>query len=141
MMRSRLRGLGLNTARLRKPIVKFTRELPTSIMIRSVSEKGLHIGADVHGQPVALTNEAVIGDWADKPVDELVEDDFRALLDTEPELIILGTGDSIEFAPREITFAFARRGIGLEVMDTRAAARTFNVLAGEGRRIAAVMYV
>ncbi|MDX1507868.1 MAG: Mth938-like domain-containing protein [Woeseiaceae bacterium] len=38
-------------------------------------------------------------------------------------------------------FAFARAGIGLEVMNTPAAARTFNVLAGEGRRIAAVLYL
>ena len=38
-------------------------------------------------------------------------------------------------------FAFARRGVGFEVMDTRAAARTFNVLAGENRRVAAVLYL
>jgi uncharacterized protein len=38
-------------------------------------------------------------------------------------------------------FAFARRGIGLEVMDTAAAARTFNVLSTEGRRVAALLYL
>ena len=60
--------------------------------------------------------------------------------DSFPELVIVGTGAKAEFPPRELTFAFARRGVGLQVMDTAAAARTFNVLAGEGRRVAAVLY-
>ena len=74
-------------------------------------------------------------------VENLGEDHFAALLSTDPEMIILGTGDRNVFPPRELTFALARKGIGLEVMDTPAAARTFNVLAGEGRRLAALLYV
>ena len=53
---------------------------------------------------------------------------------------MVGTGKDGEFPPRELMFAFARRGVGLELMDTAAAARTFNVLAGEGRHVAAVLY-
>ena len=45
------------------------------------------------------------------------------------------------FPPRELTFSFARKGIGFEVMDTAAAARTFNVLANEDRRVVAVLYL
>ena len=56
-------------------------------------------------------------------------------------MVLLGTGTKSVFPPRELTFSFARKGIGLEVMDTAAAARTFNVLANEGRRVAAVLYV
>ena len=58
-----------------------------------------------------------------------------------PEAVLLGPGSSNVFPPRELMFAFARKGIGLEVMDTAAAARTFNVLANEGRRVAAVLYI
>lgn len=83
----------------------------------------------------------MIGDWADKPVAQLRETDFEVLLEWNPELIILGTGPDSVFAPRELVFAFARRGIGLEFMDTGAAARTFNVLASEGRSVAAVLYL
>jgi uncharacterized protein len=61
-------------------------------------------------------------------------------METNPELIILGTGPTNVFPPRELVFALARRGIGLECMDTAAAARTFNVLSGEGRSVAAVLY-
>ena len=52
-----------------------------------------------------------------------------------------GTGSANVFAPRDLIFAFARRGVGLEVMDTAAAARTFTVLANEGRKVAAVLYL
>ena len=71
---------------------------------------------------------------------ELQEAHLSPILDRNPELIIIGSGARGEFAPRELTFAFARAGIGLEVMDTHAAARTFNVLAGEGRNLAALLY-
>ena len=65
----------------------------------------------------------------------------RFALDSDPEIIVLGTGQSNIFAPRELVFAMARRGVGFEVMNSAAAARTFNVLAGEGRRVAAVLYL
>ena len=64
-----------------------------------------------------------------------------AVFAEQPDVVLLGTGAANIFPPRELTFAFARRGIGLEVMDTAAAARTFNVLANEGRRVAAVLYI
>jgi len=66
---------------------------------------------------------------------------LAALLDGRPEVIVLGTGATNVFPPRELVFAMARRGIGLEVMDTAAAARTFNVLVGEDRQVAAVLYL
>ena len=120
--------------------MKFTREQSTLLAIRNVSERGFRIGNDVFEGTLALTGEAIIEDWADKPLEALEEDDFAALLESDPEVLILGTGDAQQFAPRELSFAFARRGLGLEVMESRAAARTFNVLVGEGRRVAALLY-
>ena len=90
--------------------------------------------------PVALTDERVLGQWAATPVAELAQEHFRELIAAEPEVIVLGTGSAGQFAPRELVFAFARRSIGFEVMNSAAAARTFNVLAAEGRKVAAVLY-
>lgn len=109
-------------------------------MIRKVENGEILIGSERHTGTLALTSERVVEEWADTAFDELAEGDLDALLATEPELILLGTGSESRFAPRELTFALARRGVGLEAMTTPAAARTFNVLAGEGRRIAAVLY-
>jgi uncharacterized protein len=121
--------------------LKFTRESPTSISIRSVSNDAVCIGNQTYSETVALTPDVVIESWTAGPVRALVEVDFEVLFETHPELVVLGTGRKNIFPPRELVFAFARRGIGLEVMNTAAAARTFNVLAGEGRRIAAVLYI
>ena len=88
-----------------------------------------------------MTAGALLNDWPAKAIDDLTEDDFAVLLDTHLEVIILGTGSSNVFPPRELVFAMARRGVGFEVMNTRAAASTFNVLAGEGRQVAAVLYL
>ncbi len=110
-------------------------------MVTNVSAEGLRIGEATYTGTLALTADELIADWTAKSVAMLEHDDFRTLLEGDPELVLLGTGNTIEFAPRELIFSFARRGVGLEVMDTAAAARTFNVLISEGRRVAAVLYV
>lgn len=109
--------------------------------IRRVSDGLIVIGDQSFSKTIALTPEGLVEGFAPPPVKDLAEAHFDSLLRGDPELIVLGTGAAIVFPPRELTFAFARRRIGLEVMDTAAAARTFNVLAGEGRRLAAVLYV
>lgn len=120
--------------------MKISRELQSATTIRQVSAAGIRIGEVVYEETLALTAETVHAGWTDKPVDALVADDFAGLFDDEPDIVLLGTGAENRFPPRELVFGFARRGIGLEVMDTGAAARTFNVLAGEGRRVVAVLY-
>lgn len=110
-------------------------------MIRSISVGEVRIGDDVFDHTIALNTETVFDDWTQKAVAGLTEADFSLLLDGDPEIIVLGTGQSNIFAPRELVFAMARRGIGFEVMNSAAAARTFNVLAGEGRRVASVLYL
>ncbi len=60
-----------------------------------------------------------------------------ALLSMQPELVILGTGPRQVFPAAAFLAGFLRKGIGIEVMDNAAAARTYNLLAGEGRRVVA----
>lgn len=120
--------------------MKFTREMPGTLTIHSVSDDQIRIGDQVFSHAVAMTAETLLDDWPAKDIGELTESDFTVLLNTHPEVIILGTGNINVFPPRELVFAMARRSVGFEVMNTRAAASTFNVLAGEGRQVAAVLY-
>ncbi len=126
---------------LREALVKFTRELTGTLTIQTVTQTSIIVSGDAFSEPIALTPDEVIRDWQPRPVADLREGHFEDLFDRAPELIILGTGATSEFPPRELVFALARRGIGLETMDTPAAARTFNVLATEGRQVAAVLYL
>jgi uncharacterized protein len=115
--------------------------MAASITIRSISDGVIRIAEDTYDRTIAMTLSTVIDSWPEKSVEDLIEGDFEALFEAQPEVIVLGTGDSGVFAPRDLMFAMARRGVGFEVMDTKAAARTFNVLASEGRQVAAVLYL
>jgi len=57
----------------------------------------------------------------------------------QPDIVVLGTGASLRFPHPRLTRALLEQRIGLEVMDTAAACRTFNILAAEGRRVAAAL--
>lgn len=111
------------------------------MMIRRVSGGRVVIGDRTFDETIALTPDGMVDGFRVPPVGELTESHFDVLLQGEPELIVLGTGMTTIFPPRELTFALARRRVGLEIMDTAAAARTFNVLAGDGRRVTAVLYM
>ena len=87
------------------------------------------------------TREAVIPEWNPAPIEQLAIDDFTRLLELSPEVVILGTGPSQRMPPAELFAAFASRGIGLEVMDTGAACRTYNLLLSEFREVAVALIV
>ena len=125
---------------LRELNLKFTRELTDSLSIQNISSKGILIDNELWPEVIALTAQKIIENWPNVDVSELSKSHFSNLLEQEPEIILVGTGKKSKLIPRELMFEFARIGVGLELMSTAAAARTFNVLAGEGRLVAAVLY-
>ncbi|MGJ4728362.1 Mth938-like domain-containing protein [Luteimonas sp. SDU101] len=81
--------------------------------------------------------DRLIEGWPVTDVGALQVDDLEPLLALEPELVVLGCGANQAFPPPAVLAACLSRGIGLESMTNAAAARTYNVLAGEGRRVVA----
>jgi uncharacterized protein len=65
----------------------------------------------------------------------------KHLLELQPELVLIGTGHRQVFPAAAFGAEFLKAGVGFEVMDTGAACRTFNVLVGEQRRVAALLIV
>ncbi len=84
-----------------------------------------------------LAPDRAIEDWPVCDVNALDESAVGPILALAPAVVILGSGPRIVFPSQAVLAAFLKRGIGIEVMDNAAAARTFNVLAGEGRRVVA----
>lgn len=121
--------------------MKFTKDQISNITIRHIESGTINIGGELVCNNIALTTNGIIRNWQACVIEELTEQDLGPLFVSEPELVLLGTGPQLIFPPRELFFALARRGIGLEAMDTAAACRTFNILASEGRRVAAVLIV
>jgi len=86
---------------------------------------------------LVLTPDRLIEHWPVTDVTAMAPDDLEPLLALSPELILLGSGDHQAFPTPEVTAACLTRIVGLETMTNAAAARTFNVLASEGRRVVA----
>jgi len=84
-----------------------------------------------------VSPDKLIEDWPACDVRALVPADLEPLLALNPELIVLGAGAVQAFPPPQTLAACLGRGVGLETMTNAAAARTFNVLAAEGRRVVA----
>jgi len=80
-------------------------------------------------------------EWDSPAPDALAESDLEPVLalDPRPEFLILGTGPRLAHPPRPLVRALEARGIGVEAMDSRAAARAWGLLRGEGRWIAAAL--
>jgi uncharacterized protein len=84
-----------------------------------------------------ISPDVLIEDWPVVDIATLAVGDLQPLLALEPELVLLGSGATQGFPPPETLAACLTRGVGLESMTNAAAARTFNVLASEGRRVVA----
>ena len=84
-----------------------------------------------------VSPDTLVEDWPITDAAALTLADLDPLLALAPELILLGTGERQVFPPAAVLAACLGRGIGLEVMTNAAAARTYSVLAGEGRRVVA----
>jgi uncharacterized protein len=96
------------------------------------------VGGKFHQSSLLVTPEQV-SDWPVDAVEQVTADDFAQALALAPEIIIYGTGKRQVFPPSDIYANVINQGIGLEVMDTAAACRTYNILVSEGRRVAAIL--
>lgn len=84
-----------------------------------------------------IAPETLIEDWPVHDAGAMLPADIAPLLALAPELVVLGTGAQQRFPAAAVMAACLQRGIGIEVMTNAAAARTYSVLAGEGRRVVA----
>jgi uncharacterized protein len=108
-------------------------------LIRGFTRTGFRLDEETVLAAALLTVERAT-EWTPPALAALDERALEAILDPAPEFILIGTGDTLARPPRALVNALEARGIGVEVMDSRAAARAWGVLRTEGRQIAAALY-
>lgn len=101
----------------------------------------VRLGVVEYRSNLLVTPERVVDGWAAGGFDALSEADFAALGELKPEVVLLGTGASLRFPHPRLMRTLTDAGIGVEVMDTPAVCRTFNILSAEGRKVAAAVFV
>ena len=86
-----------------------------------------------------VTPERLVSDWPPQTFGDLVEAHFEVIVSLEPEVVLLGTGSRQRFPRPPLIRSLLARGVGVEIMDTAAACRTYNIIMLEGRRVAAAL--
>jgi uncharacterized protein len=133
---------------LKKFIILAYLSTPLKLHLTSVSDINLFTGYgdgyvmvnhQRHAQNLVVLRDRVLTDWQPAGFDALVAEHFAQLAALAPEIVLLGTGERLRFPRPELTRALIEARIGLEVMDIRAACRTYNFLASEERRVAAAL--
>ena len=105
------------------------------------------VGIASNGVAEKIERSIVIGsggekfDWDCARFEDLTDMHFEKLAASGPELVIFGSGTRLRFAPPALMRALMQKRIGVETMDTLAACRTYNILAGEGRRVIAALLI
>lgn len=90
---------------------------------------------------IIITPTLLIEDWAPQTVEELSSDSFKPFLELAPTILLIGTGSQHVFLPAELYGELINQGIGVEVMSTSAASRTYNALSSEDRNVAAALVI
>ncbi len=120
--------------------MKLHRDNPyTQNRIRGYGPGEIRINDTGYHQSLIVGPQAVELEDLPTTVVELETRHLERLLAHAPEIILLGTGPRLIFPPRELLLAVQARGVGMEVMDTGAACRTFNVLLAEDRVVVALL--
>lgn len=118
--------------------MQLSQENPDFVyVLRGVSDAGVLVNQETVGRSFLLTPNQLVPEWRPTSAADLQPADMDAVLALQPALVLLGTGPRLRFPAAAVMAALLTRGVGIEVMDSAAAARTFNVLATEGRRVVA----
>ena len=107
------------------------------LFIRRVGERSITVVDRELAASFLLAPDRVVERWPIDDVAALDQSAGEAVRALHPEVVLLGTGSRQRFPSAAFMAGFLRQGIGIEVMDNAAAARTYDLLASEGRRVVA----
>ncbi len=94
-----------------------------------------------HERSLIVFPDQLIEDWPAKNLEQLESSHLECILPHQPEIVLLGTGAKLQFPDHALISVLVKAQIGLEVMDTQATCRTYNILVDEGRRVAAALLI
>ncbi len=135
------RALSFRAAMFYLVPMRFAEDQPGSLAIRAYGAGEFQVGERLFRQHLVVTPERVLTDWAPASFAALEPAHMERLAELDIEILLLGTGDRLCFPAPALLAPLQRRGIAVEVMDTPAACRTFNLLLAEDRPVAAVLFL
>ncbi|MBP6367628.1 MAG: Mth938-like domain-containing protein [Nitrosomonas sp.] len=94
-----------------------------------------------HEKSLIIFPDQLLENWPVTSIAQLEMQHFDSLIQRTPEILILGTGSHHQFPDHSLLSQLTKKNIGIEIMDTKACCRTYNILVEEGRRVAAAVLI
>ena len=113
----------------------------SSIQIKSYQNGVICINDTLYKNSVIVTPNQIIEPWGPQSIDDFTTEHLQVILQLSPELVIIGSGEQQKFLPATRLRPLIEQKIGVEIMTTPAACRTFNLLAAENRNVVAAIIV
>ncbi|HEY6774172.1 MAG TPA: Mth938-like domain-containing protein [Oxalicibacterium sp.] len=104
--------------------------------VTAYDESGVEINMNRFSHSLTVMPETPPAAWPVSSFEALQVEHFEQIGASSPDVVILGTGAQQRFAHPRLTTPLTSRRIGVECMDNQAACRTYNILMGEGRKVA-----
>lgn len=107
------------------------------LFVRRVGPASILVVDREFTRSLVMSPERILENWPVTHANQLQAEHVAAVLELKPEVVILGTGERQVFPAAAFMAGFLKQGVGVEVMNNAAAARTYDLLAAESRRVVA----
>lgn len=122
--------------------MKFDLDQPAGLLlVRAWSPGAIRIGEQTWTQSLLLASDGTLIAWRPASIEAFTASDLEPVLALAPEVLLIGSGARQRFPDRATLAPLYAARVGFEIMDSGAACRTYNLLAAEGRRVAAALIV
>ena len=119
--------------------MKLQPDRTDSLSVTAYTASWIAINGVRYTHNLLISSNGLIQVWPGQYVDDIQTTQLDLIAPAEAEIVLLGCGKKQLFPSAALMGAFIERRTGLETMDTAAACRTFNILAAEGRKVAAIL--
>ncbi len=109
--------------------------------IRAYQPGHIQVNEITYTHSIIVSPEKLIDNWKPQHISELTREDLEIVSELSPAILLIGTGSKLEFPDLAIYGDLINEGIGIEVMDTSAACRTYDILTAENRNVAAALII
>lgn len=114
-------------------------EEPAPDALDAIGPESARVRQEVLTHSAVITPARLVRDWPPRHFEDLRPEHMAVLVELRPEIVLLGSGADLRWPPSEVVAPLTAAGIGFEVMNTAAACRTYNILMGDGRKVAAAL--
>lgn len=122
--------------------MELTKDTPLGqFQITAYDERSIFVNGQPYFSSLLIMPDKLITSWEPQSIHSITDQDISFILDLKPEIVLIGTGAKLIHLKQSLFKALYEQKIGVEIMDTPAACRTYAILMSEGRRVLAGLFL